>query len=469
MVRPTVAGEHGVIPRGPRCPGARPANEPPAHVYRMPTICRPLRALAAACLLAATVATAVSGPAAALEPPRPLPGYRPAFVTETDTNPWTDCLWASGAMLLDKWTAGATTITRQDLRALSSVPTGGASLDDLHDAYAQLGIDLEFSPDGGTTIGWPQLLDRLEHGAGAVLLGHDSKLPRWYGRWDVSFWKGLRKNDDHAVYIERYDRAHDRVWLMDPLGSGDWQGEWISVRALRPFAWTTRGGALSVAVSPAAVTAPYAGVTLAATSPVVTATTLDVTWRLKAPRAWSFPGADVKAAVRAGGGSAGGRGHRSGRAGRRRACKRTRAGGGRALQPGGPGGCPAAGDAGRLRGDGDPHGSQVRRHRRQGGRDRRVRARPAARHAPPAPARDGPHRRRHRPRVGVRGEHRRRDVGRRRSTGGRADRDRGDPQHARGGPVDSARRPGDHGRGRPRHRGTRRPPRQRRPSSSRIR
>lgn len=256
---------------------------------------RPARAFVAAVLVALALLTAVPGSAAALEPPRPLPGYRPTFVTETDTHPWTDCLWASGAMLLDKWTAGGTAITRRELRLLWDGHSGGAALGDLRVAYAKLGIDLEFSPDGGARITWPQLLDRLEHGAGAVLLGHDSKLPRWYGRWDVSFWQGLGQDDHHAVYIEGYDRKHGRVWLMDPLGRGDWQGEWISVLALRQFAWTTGGGALSVAVTPTAKAAPYAGLTLGAPAAVVTATAMDVTWSLTAPRTWSFPGADVAA------------------------------------------------------------------------------------------------------------------------------------------------------------------------------
>ena len=59
------------------------------------------------------------------------------------------------------------------------------------------------------------------------MLGDDSKLPRWYGRWDYGFWKMTKKEkkkhpsrDNHAVYVERYDRRHGRVWLMDPLAHG---------------------------------------------------------------------------------------------------------------------------------------------------------------------------------------------------------------------------------------------------------
>ena len=77
------------------------------------------------------------------------------------------------------------------------------------------------------------LLRRLAKGAGAVLLGDDSKLPRWYGRWDYGFWKLTKKEkaskDNHAVYIERYDSRRHRVWLMDPLGRPGWKGEWISI------------------------------------------------------------------------------------------------------------------------------------------------------------------------------------------------------------------------------------------------
>jgi len=261
----------------------------------MPIPARSLRAIAATWLALAGMLATSAGPAAALEPPRPLPGYRPAFVTETDTRPWTDCLWASGAMLLDKWTNGEVTVTRQALRRLSGDRHGGSTLADLRIAYAKLGIDLPYSPDGGTTITWPQLLARLERGAGAVLLGDDSRLPRWFGRWDAAFWQATGDGDNHAVYIERYDRRRGRVWLMDPLGPAGWTGEWISVGALRRYAWTTRGGALSVAVTPTARPAPFAGTTLGAPSVTLTPATLDVAWSLASPHGWAFPGADVAA------------------------------------------------------------------------------------------------------------------------------------------------------------------------------
>ncbi len=260
----------------------------------MPIASRSAQALAAACLVVVTWLSVTPAPAAALDPPRPLPGYRPAFVTETDTRPWNDCLWASGAMLIDRWTNGATTISHGALRKLAR-EEGSSALPDLQRAYARLGVGLVFSPNGGARITWGQLLRRLETGAGAVLLGDDSKLPRWYGRWDYSFWKATDKGDDHAVYIERYDRKRGRVWLMDPLGRGDWHGEWISVRALRTYAWRTAGGALYVAVTPTAKAAPYQGVAVGKPAAVLTATSLDVSWDVSTPHGWAFPGADVTA------------------------------------------------------------------------------------------------------------------------------------------------------------------------------
>ncbi len=268
----------------------------------MPIVSRPLRALAAAPLLFAMLLGAAPSPAAALEPPRPLPGYRPTFVTQTDEHPMNDCLWASAAMLIEKWTNGDIHPTHQRLRALSGDRHGGSNLDDLKKAYKKLGINLKFSPNGGERITFNGLLRRLAHGAGAVVLGDDSKLPRWYGRWDYGFWKMTKKEkkkhpsrDNHAVYVERYDRRHGRVWLMDPLAKGDWHGEWISIWALRKFAWSS-GGALYTAVTPTAKPAPFAHVTTSAASLSLTTNALQAQWSFRAPRRWHFPGVTTRTA-----------------------------------------------------------------------------------------------------------------------------------------------------------------------------
>jgi hypothetical protein len=257
----------------------------------MPIATRPARAFATACLVVATLLTALPSPAAALEPPRPLPGYRAGFVTQTDRRPMTNCLWASGAMLLDKWTNGDVLVSHQALRSKSGDRVGGSSFDELKAAYAKIGFKLKFSPDGGDRITWGQLLARLRKGAGAVVLGDYGDLPRYFGRWDYRFWKKKKEKDNHAVYIERYSRG--RVWLMDPLARGDWQGEWISVWALRKFAWSA-GGYVYAATTPTAKAAPFSGVKATKPKIVLSSTAVDASWTLKAPRRWKFPGADAR-------------------------------------------------------------------------------------------------------------------------------------------------------------------------------
>ncbi len=117
--------------------------------------------------------TATSLPAAALaaDPPRPLPGYVPSFVTERQAGAWEDCIWAAAEMLLDKWTSGVTRVDRRQLRKLSGDTEGGSSLADVTKAFSRLGFPLTWSPIGGDNVTWPELLARLESGGGAILLG----------------------------------------------------------------------------------------------------------------------------------------------------------------------------------------------------------------------------------------------------------------------------------------------------------
>ncbi len=251
-------------------------------------------ALVASFLAVSSVTAVAATPALALEPPRPLPGYRPDFVTEVQAGKWEDCLWASAAMLLDKWTNGQLQPGRDRLRALSGDHAGGSNLPDVARAFALLGVPLRYSPGGGDRISWNQLLARLARGAGAVIVGRDGALPRYYGRWDLQFWKKKGKDSYHAVYVERYDARAGRVWLMDPLARGTWTGEWISVRALRRFALAS-GGALYAATTPTAAAAPFSGVRLGSPTLVQGESGLAATWPVTAPRGWRFQGADVSA------------------------------------------------------------------------------------------------------------------------------------------------------------------------------
>ena len=260
-------------------------------------ITRSARTLATACLVLVLLLGVAPRPAAALEPPRPLPGYRPEFVTETDTRPWVDCLWASAAMLLDKWTNGDVQVTHGKLRRLSG-DRGGSSFEDLQVAFRKLGFDVPVDASGDSTLTWSQLLGRLRKGAGAVVLGDYGDMPRRYGRWDRGFWRKTGEDDNHAVYVERYDRKHHRVWIMDPLARGNWHGEWISVAALRRFAWV-KGARVAAVTTPTAAPAPFAGVAAEQPQVELSATTMTTTWKLRARKGWAWKGGDVHVSIQA--------------------------------------------------------------------------------------------------------------------------------------------------------------------------
>jgi hypothetical protein len=251
---------------------------------------------ATACLVAAALLSAAPAPASALEPPRPLPGHRATFVTETDVRPWRDCLWASASMLLDKWTNGKLLVAHERLRRLSGDQHGGSSFAEMQVAFRRLGFDIPLSAGGDSTMTWSGLLARLRAGAGAVVLGDYGQLPRWYGRWDRRFWNGKGKTDNHAVYLERYDAKRGRVWMMDPLGRGSYAGEWISTASLYRFAWF-RSGRIQAIATPTAKAAPFKGVSFGNPTLASSAVVASAAWPMHAPRGWQFDGADVHARI----------------------------------------------------------------------------------------------------------------------------------------------------------------------------
>jgi hypothetical protein len=240
-----------------------------------------------------------AAPAAAAGPARPTYGYRPEFVTEREVGRWEDCVWAAASMLVDKWTSGRLTITKDRLRRLSGDRHGGSKLGLVGRVLRKIGLPARTSPSGGAVIKWATFRTRLAAGGGAILLGDASKLPRWYGRWDLSFWGGTGNKDDHALYVDRYDRANDRFWIMDPLAPAGWPGEWIGGRDLRAFAWSTPNGALSALMTPAAKPLPFDGVRLGVPIATVRPNVLSVRWPVeKTPKHWRRPPLDVTLAVR---------------------------------------------------------------------------------------------------------------------------------------------------------------------------
>ncbi|MGZ8528616.1 MAG: hypothetical protein ACXWWR_07460 [Candidatus Limnocylindrales bacterium] len=178
--------------------------------------------------------------------PRPPTGeYTPHRVWQMKKN----CVWAAGAMLLDKWTHGGSRVSQSVLRRASHDKKGGSSLYDLSRGVAAVtGIRMRFSPGYGDTMTWWQLLDRLDHDGGAVLIGEYGRLPAHFTRWSTSF--ANRRNSSHAVYIQSYDRVHGKVWLMDPLAEGHYRGEWIGVEDLHRYA-TIEDGKVMAAATPA--------------------------------------------------------------------------------------------------------------------------------------------------------------------------------------------------------------------------
>ena len=254
---------------------------------------RGLHRAVVALLVAAVLALALPGGDALAGTPR---SYSPRHVWQLKDN----CVWAAGQMLVDKWTHGRVRVYQARLRRASGDKKGGSSLYDLSKGIARLtGIHLRASPGLGDSMTWWQLLDRLEHGGGAVLIGEYSRLPDHFTRWDPSFAR--KRSSSHAVYIERYDRANARVWLMDPLAEGAYAGEWIAVTALRRFA-SFKGDAVVAAATPArhnpttaplidtayVVGAPTVGRTAVAGSTLKVRVPLQIRFGFPAPSAQRF-------------------------------------------------------------------------------------------------------------------------------------------------------------------------------------
>jgi hypothetical protein len=188
-----------------------------------------------------------------------LPAGSVRFVTQTDQRgPWIDCAWASLAMLLQRATGEEH--DRRDLRAASGDTVGGSTLADLARGAGSVGYKLRWSGgDAGARddMTFDQLLERLTRG-GAVVNGTYANLPDHYTRWDRSF-AARGADSGHSLYVDRYDPATDRVFIMDPLGRGDYAGEWLAARDLRAFAWTDGSGhVVAAATAPAAPDRPVA-------------------------------------------------------------------------------------------------------------------------------------------------------------------------------------------------------------------
>jgi hypothetical protein len=191
--------------------------------------------------------------------------YRSPFITETDGPAFIDCQFASGLMLVAEWTNGeaihdrhGNTLDakglrrlRERIRVLSGDTVAGASLEDLARGISRRFPDLPALPRMTATVDplrltFDELWAKLQAGHCSVLNGNPVKVtdPR-------SPLRSMQANDDydHAVFV--HAARGERAFVMDPLGHGRYQGQWVPKVDLRQFAsrFTSSSGTLYCAVA----------------------------------------------------------------------------------------------------------------------------------------------------------------------------------------------------------------------------
>ncbi len=190
--------------------------------------------------------------------------YRSPFITETDEPAFTDCQFCSGLMLVAEWTSGeaihdrhGNTLEarclkrlRERIRVLSGDTVGGASLADLARGVAKRFPDLPSvprttAPVDPLRLSFDELWTKLRAGHGAVLNGNPIKVAD-----PSSPLRSMQAKDDydHAIFV--HTARGDRAFVMDPLGRGRNQGQWVPRVDLRQFAsrFTTATGSPYCAV-----------------------------------------------------------------------------------------------------------------------------------------------------------------------------------------------------------------------------
>ena len=176
--------------------------------------------------------------------------YHSPFITETDEPAFSDCQFCSGLMLVAEWTSGEAILDhhgntldaaglkrlRERIRVLSGDSVGGASLEDLARGIARRFPDLPAlprttAPVEPLVLSFDELWERLQAGHCAVLNGNPN------GVTDLSSpLRSMQAKDDydHAVFV--HAARVERAFVMDPLGRGRYQGQWVPKADLRQFA-----------------------------------------------------------------------------------------------------------------------------------------------------------------------------------------------------------------------------------------
>jgi len=176
--------------------------------------------------------------------------YRTPFITETNEPKFTDCQYCAGLMLVAEWTDGEAIhdehgntldapglrVLRERIRTLSGDLEGGATLEALALGIARQYPDLPALPrttaqTNPLKASFDEAWARLQAGSPAVLNGNPSRV-----KDAKSPLRSMQANDDydHAIFL--HSAQPDRAFVMDPLGRGSYEGQWVAREDLRQFA-----------------------------------------------------------------------------------------------------------------------------------------------------------------------------------------------------------------------------------------
>lgn len=159
--------------------------------------------------------------------------YVPRLVSERQSGPWHRCEESSFAMLTDKMSLGGMVV---DARKLETVIPGSADGTNVAENIAAIHRLYPTFPTGQIHIfDRADLVENLllgDRGITANILY--SRLPSHFTRWDTDFAK-TGAGSRHCIYYQiggpgnaRIWTSRDkRVWLMDPLATPGYPGEWI--------------------------------------------------------------------------------------------------------------------------------------------------------------------------------------------------------------------------------------------------
>lgn len=184
--------------------------------------------------------------------PLKIEDYKPPFITETDEARWDDCTVCSTLMSVAAATLGEVVsapdwspltkaglkVRREKIRNWlpADKQTGPTTMADMRYAFSKEFPwlpKIPFYDEQDQT--WKEVLEKLLDGWVGVLQGNpmnvknvNSKLRRW------------TNNDDfgHAIHADRARKKADGtfdVFIMDPLGRGAYEGEWVPATEVKEF------------------------------------------------------------------------------------------------------------------------------------------------------------------------------------------------------------------------------------------